>query len=684
MKKKRMGLVLCLTAAGLALNAAAVFAQKQGQVSATQPNYSPSQATMNAPPNPYEVDKQLANIWNVPYARYNHAYLKQKYQFYPSNIAFEDKGVPFEVPSVMTCGGCHPQQFEDWKGSMHEQAFRDPIYLGELILGIKDVGEGIRNQCEGCHTAAATVSGLGPKRGEELDMSKLTDLAKAGVSCDVCHSIRTHTHWDTPSHEPENGSYVLSPGYKDKNGNNVRTKYGPFPNYDGCGGGFHECIESPLHLRGELCGGCHQVFHYEEHFPIEHTYNEWKKGIYSIKGIQCQDCHMVDIPTFIRSADTFQKPKRSEYRHFFNGANFTMYLLDKLRAEKMGDAKLAANAQLKYDMAVARLQAAAEMEIEPIYDETGLLGKIKVRIWNKRCGHALPTSLTNVREMWLEVTATDEDGREVLKSGFIKPDGELDGNTYMFNSEGADINMKFTADPWKLVSFTRHDIIPPKGYKDVYYSSLTKLHNDPHEHTLTLHAKLRFRVAGQKLAEKIFANMPKGFDLEEIYGLKEVPNPLPVVDMIDKTVTFKTKGKPSVAPVQERADILPQGPAAAAFYETIGGEVAVSKAVDLFYDKVMADPRVNYFFEGVDMATQRRMQKGFMNFALGSGQSYTGRALKAVHARLVEEKGLNDTHFDIILQHFREALEELGVKPEIVNIAVKVANSVREDVLGRR
>jgi hemoglobin len=136
--------------------------------------------------------------------------------------------------------------------------------------------------------------------------------------------------------------------------------------------------------------------------------------------------------------------------------------------------------------------------------------------------------------------------------------------------------------------------------------------------------------------------------------------------------------------VQERADILPQGPAAAAFYETIGGEVAVSKAVDLFYDKVMADPRVNYFFEGVDMATQRRMQKGFMNFALGSGQSYTGRALKAVHARLVEEKGLNDTHFDIILQHFREALEELGVKPEIVNIAVKVANSVREDVLGRR
>ncbi len=634
-------------------------------------------------PNPNEIDKQLANVWSVPYTRYNHDYLKQKYKFYPSNIAFEDNGVPFEVPSVMTCGGCHPQQFEDWKGSMHEQSFRDPIYLGELVLAIKDVGEGIRNQCEGCHTAAATVSGLGPKRGEKLDMSKLTDLAKAGVSCDVCHSIKRHTHWDTPSHEPENGSYVLSPGYKDKNGNNVRTKYGPFPPYDGCGGGFHECIESPLHLRAELCGGCHQVFHYKEHFPIEHTYNEWKKGIYSIKGIQCQDCHMVDIPTFIRSADTFQKPKRSEYRHFFNGANFTMYYLDKLRAEKMGDAKLAANAQNKYEMAVARLQAAAEMEITPIYDEDGLLTKIKVRIWNKRCGHALPTSLTNVREMWMEVVATDETGKEILKSGFIKEDGELDGNTYMFNSEGMDIDQQFTADPWKLVSFTRHDIIPPKGYKDVYYSSLTNLHDDAHEHTLTFHAKLRFRVAGQKLATKILSNMPAGFDLGEIYGLKEVPNPLPVVDMLDKTVRFSTKGKPSRVRLQDRRDLQPYG-AATVFYDELGGEEAVDKAVDLFYNKVLADPRVNYFFEGIDMDTQRRMQKAFMNFAFGGSLPYEGRDLKMAHARLVAEKGLKDEHFDIIVQHFREALEELKVKPEMINMAVKVANSVREDVLGRR
>jgi hemoglobin len=129
---------------------------------------------------------------------------------------------------------------------------------------------------------------------------------------------------------------------------------------------------------------------------------------------------------------------------------------------------------------------------------------------------------------------------------------------------------------------------------------------------------------------------------------------------------------------------VPYSTAASVFHDALGGAEAVEKAVDLFYDKVMADPRVNYFFEGIDMATQRRMQKGFMNFALGGDTAYTGKSLKAAHARLVKEKGLNDTHFDIIVQHFREALEELKVKPDMIDIAVKVAEGVREDVLGRR
>jgi hypothetical protein len=30
-------------------------------------------------------------------------------------------------------------------------------------------------------------------------------------------------------------------------------------------------------------------------------------------------------------------------------------------------------------------------------------------------------------------------------------------------------DLHFAVDPWVVTSFSRHDTIPPKGYKDVFY-----------------------------------------------------------------------------------------------------------------------------------------------------------------------------------------------------------------------
>ncbi|WP_417914839.1 group I truncated hemoglobin [Candidatus Electronema sp. JM] len=117
-------------------------------------------------------------------------------------------------------------------------------------------------------------------------------------------------------------------------------------------------------------------------------------------------------------------------------------------------------------------------------------------------------------------------------------------------------------------------------------------------------------------------------------------------------------------------------------YEQIGGEKAVDAAVDLFYKKVLADDRVNGFFKGVDMNRQRGMQKGFLTFAFGGPNHYAGRDLRVVHAHLVQ-RGLNDTHFDIIIEHLGAALKELKVKPELIQKVTDVANSVRKDVLNK-
>lgn len=100
-------------------------------------------------------------------------------------------------------------------------------------------------------------------------------------------------------------------------------------------------------------------------------------------------------------------------------------------------------------------------------------------------------------------------------------------------------------------------------------------------------------------------------------------------------------------------------------------------AVELFYAKLLADPELSPFFEGVNMEQQRRKQAKFMSLALGGPSGYTGRGLGAVHRHLVEEKGLRNRHFDLVLGHLGAALAELGVAQEVIAPAAAVVESTR-------
>lgn len=118
-------------------------------------------------------------------------------------------------------------------------------------------------------------------------------------------------------------------------------------------------------------------------------------------------------------------------------------------------------------------------------------------------------------------------------------------------------------------------------------------------------------------------------------------------------------------------------------FKRIGGAEAVSMAVDKFYEKVLADDRIKFFFEGVDMARQTGYQKRFLTVAFGGAPKYPGKTLRSVHKRLVEEKGLNDSHFDAVLEHLTATLSELGVPQELIDEAGAVAESTRSDVLNK-
>jgi hemoglobin len=118
----------------------------------------------------------------------------------------------------------------------------------------------------------------------------------------------------------------------------------------------------------------------------------------------------------------------------------------------------------------------------------------------------------------------------------------------------------------------------------------------------------------------------------------------------------------------------------ASLYHQIGGQPAVNAAVDLFYTKVLADERVNFFFDDVNMARQHTKQKSFIAAALGSPVPYEGKDMRSAHQHL---PGLNDAHFDAIAGHLKATLEELKVKPDLVAQILAVVETTRNDVLNR-
>ena len=84
-------------------------------------------------------------------------------------------------------------------------------------------------------------------------------------------------------------------------------------------------------------------------------------------------------------------------------------------------------------------------------------------------------------------------------------------------------------------------------------------------------------------------------------------------------------------------------------FERIGGQDAINAAVDIFYGKVLADNRVNQFFDDVDMPGQIGKQRIFLAYAFGGPVKHTGKDLRSAHA-----------HLDLSEEHFVSIAEYLG------------------------
>lgn len=118
-------------------------------------------------------------------------------------------------------------------------------------------------------------------------------------------------------------------------------------------------------------------------------------------------------------------------------------------------------------------------------------------------------------------------------------------------------------------------------------------------------------------------------------------------------------------------------------FTRIGGKPAVEATVEKMYDKILTDPLLKPFFNGLDMAHQRRSQIAFMVMAFGGPHHYTGADLTRAHAKMVKENGLTDRHFDAVAGHLKASLGELNVPDPLIGEVLALVGTTRDAVLGR-
>ena len=324
-----------------------------------------------------------------------------------------------------TCSGCHSEIFEQWENSMHNLAHKDPVYLRVaqfLRKGLTDAGEiEEAESCVKCHTPVGYVTGF-PKKLTD-DLSKTAEIATQGIQCDYCHSVESVK-------KMYNNGLVLKPGQgEDEPG----IKYGPF---DDSTPDFHEAKFSRLHTESEICGTCHDVKHVAFGTDIETTYTEWKNGPYNSedpkKKITCQGCHMYQRPDVPATGSTkrpenpgaatdYSDERPHIFTHYFVGAN------SSVPAEFGGKGKTR--------MAVERLENAATLSV----DTSGISQKkLAVTVTNVGAGHSIPTGVSDLRQVWLEVIIQDKAHKTSFQAGILNDRHELPKDAVIFRTVFGD------------------------------------------------------------------------------------------------------------------------------------------------------------------------------------------------------------------------------------------------------
>ena len=407
---------------------------------------------------------------------------------------------PVDIEAFSTndfCGECHTRQYEELQGSMHSISHHDALYRSAAEMALREAGPEVYALCAGCHTPQGVASGLVPHTAEEDLPQAVTD----GVLCDTCHQIGELTGHAGPWGEPGNASFVLDP--------DEDRKFGPPEGDDDAA--IHTVETREFLSTSEFCAGCHTVIHPTNGVRLEHTYAEWLESPYNEAGIQCQDCHMRSVSEAIEVAREMKPVEilglsdpsgevRPIARHLFVGGNSN--------ADVLGGGEKHAR------IAEARLRSAATLELDvPAEVRAGDTLGIEVTVRNIGAGHSLPTSLVELRRVWVDLRVLDDAGNAIFHSGWTDDAADVGKDVMRFGALAGDATGAPTYKPWEVTHFLWKRVIPAKqAAADTFR---VRIPADAGER-LTIEARLFYRGAPEFVARAIMGERYVDLDTVEM------------------------------------------------------------------------------------------------------------------------------------------------------------------------
>ncbi len=430
--------------------------------------------------------------------------------FYPSSASTRsgDFYSQAQLIDVERCGdaGCHPDIYDMWFESTHHLAsMSDPWYRRsvQFIQERADVKTSL--WCAGCHDPALMMTGK-MQAGEEIDFDSAA--ANIGLSCQFCHSV------DQVHPALANGSFRLAPAAALPNAGTTDPELRAQGNAEMMAD--PELIQrhksrrrSYFHKLSQFCATCHKqslitpVNNYKWFRGFD-EYDGWQNsGIsggsvrsfyYPDKPLQCQDCHMADVPSNDAGNDDGYVAS-----HRFLGSNTALSARHGYTAQLEATAKFLQDDQVTVDifaLEVAdgsdQMRHVAPLDAHAVEVAPGTEVAVELVVRTRGVGHQFTGGTTDSNMSWLEVTVLDGAGEPVLISGGMREDRFVDEAAHFYrgvflDEAGQEIDKR---NGWDRRTPVYVRFIPPGAADTVHYRFTIP---DGVAGPLTLRARLNYR-----------------------------------------------------------------------------------------------------------------------------------------------------------------------------------------------